>query len=83
MSTNLQMSAGWEGSHKEGRIPVFIVCEYDDDTEEYILSINYGDKKIIETFKPRGPITECMDISDVEQSVKIVNNILKRLKNGR
>ena len=75
------MSIMWEGFHHDKKIPVIIRVEYDEDTKKYTVEVTRGYEDITEDFDPsHEPRDNLMHISDVERSVKIANNLLKKLK---
>lgn len=81
MNDPLMTMVYWEGYHYEKKIPILIKCRYDKDSNKYTVEITRGFQDIEEEFEAKhAPIDGYMHISDVEKSVKIANNILKRLK---
>lgn len=75
------MTKFWEGFHHDGKIPVLISVEYDEENEEYIMEVVRGYDSKSEAFKPKhNPENELMHVSDMEQSIKIANRLLKELK---
>jgi hypothetical protein len=71
----------WSGYSTEGKLPVIINVEYDEENEEYIVEVTRGYDSEVITFEPKHePKDGLMHISDVETSVKLASKLLKDLK---
>ena len=71
----------WEGFHHDGRIPVTITVEYDDEIDLYVVEVKRGVDMDFKTFTPKHVPTEgLMHISDVEKAVKLANILEKKLR---
>ena len=71
----------FEGFHHDKHIPIIITVEFDEDSQMYEVSVVRGYDEITEVIIPKHlPQDNLMHISDLEHSVKISNNLLKKLK---
>ena len=78
----------WQGYHNEGKYPIMIECEYDPETDEYIITVTKTGKNggvSVEEVIPaqESPKDGYMNIKDVEKSVKSANRLLKQLNKMR
>ena len=72
----------YEGYHHDDKnVPIIITVEFDEDSQMYEVSVVRGYDSIFEKFEPKHlPEEGRMHVSDLERSVKISNNLLKKLK---
>ena len=71
----------WGGYHMDDRnVPITINVEFDEDLNIYVIEVKRGYDIFTEEFEPSNePIDGLMHISDVETSVKIADNLIKKL----
>ena len=71
----------YEAFQKDGKIPITINVEYDEELDLYVVEVTRGLDTDFKTFTPKHvPVDKLMNISDMEKSVKLANVILKSLK---
>ena len=70
----------WEGMHQDGKIPVVIRVEYDEEVELYIIEVSRGKDKNFKTFTPKHIPDGLMHVADMEKAIKKANSLVKELK---